>query len=98
MVQAADHSNSGNPEGISNECGKGGMPALWLSMLSIFCHFHGLLSPGKLDKPICRHPAQCAALATRRLSYSSVVNECIGDLALIEIEQLLDSLDSREGR
>jgi hypothetical protein len=28
-----------------------------------------------LDKPICRHPAQCAAPATRRLLYSSVVNE-----------------------
>jgi hypothetical protein len=33
----------GNPEGISKECGKGGKPALWLSMLSILCHFHGLL-------------------------------------------------------
>src|SRR5271156_7067296 len=34
----------GNPEGISKECGKGGKPASWLSMLSILCHFHGLLS------------------------------------------------------
>ena len=33
----------GNPEGISKECGKGGKPASWLSMLSILCHFHGLL-------------------------------------------------------
>src|SRR5271154_2053538 len=33
---------SGNPEGISKECGKGGKPAFWLSMLSILCHFHGL--------------------------------------------------------
>jgi len=33
----------GNPEGISKGCGKGGKPALWLSMLSILCHFHGLL-------------------------------------------------------
>jgi hypothetical protein len=33
----------GNPEGISKECGEGGKPALWLSMLSILCHFHGLL-------------------------------------------------------
>jgi hypothetical protein len=32
----------GNPEGISKECGKSGKPALWLSMLSILCHFHGL--------------------------------------------------------
>jgi hypothetical protein len=30
----------GNPEGISKECGKGGKPASWLSIL---CHFHGLL-------------------------------------------------------
>jgi hypothetical protein len=29
-----------NPEGISKECGKGGKPALWLSIL---CHFHGRL-------------------------------------------------------
>src|SRR5580704_15810888 len=33
----------GNPEGISTECGKGGKPASWLSMLSILCHFHDLL-------------------------------------------------------
>jgi len=33
----------GNPEGISKECGKGGKPASGLSMLSILCHFHGLL-------------------------------------------------------
>ena len=32
-------------EGISKECGEGGKPASWLSMLSmlsILCHFHGL--------------------------------------------------------
>jgi hypothetical protein len=33
----------GNPEGISKECGKGGKPASWLSMLSILCRFHDLL-------------------------------------------------------
>jgi hypothetical protein len=43
VEQAADHSSSGNPEGISKECGKGGKPASWLSTLSILCHFHGLL-------------------------------------------------------
>ena len=32
-----------NPEGIFKECGKGGKPASWLSMLSILCHFHSLL-------------------------------------------------------
>jgi len=31
-----------NPEGIFKECGKDGKPVLWLSMLSIFWHFHGL--------------------------------------------------------
>ena len=29
----------------SKECGKGGKPASWLSMLSILCHFHGLFCP-----------------------------------------------------
>ena len=29
----------GNPEGISKECGKGGKPASWLSMLSILLSF-----------------------------------------------------------
>src|SRR5580693_4361636 len=38
----------GNPKGISKECGKGGKPASWLSMLSILCHFHGLFLPGDL--------------------------------------------------
>ena len=33
----------GNPEGIAKGCGKGGKPASWPSMLSILCHFHGLL-------------------------------------------------------
>jgi len=33
----------GNPEGIRKERGKGGKPASWPSMLSILCHFHGLL-------------------------------------------------------
>jgi hypothetical protein len=36
----------GNPVGISKECGKGGKPALRLSMLSILCHFHGLFRTG----------------------------------------------------
>ena len=44
MVQAADQSNSGNPEGITTECGKGGKPNSWLSMLSTLSHFHGLFS------------------------------------------------------
>ena len=37
--------NVGIPAGISKGCGKGGKPALWLSMLSIPRHFHGLLLP-----------------------------------------------------
>ena len=36
------------------------------SMLSILCHFHGLhFARQMLNKPICRHPVQYAALATR---------------------------------
>ena len=35
--------NVGIPAGISKGCGKGGKPALWLSMLSTPRHFHGLL-------------------------------------------------------
>ena len=42
-IQSSRPWECGNPEGISKECGKGGKPALWLSMLSILCHFHGLL-------------------------------------------------------
>ena len=38
--------NGGIPAGISKGCGKGGKPALWLSMPSIPRHFHGLF----LDK------------------------------------------------
>ena len=34
--------NVGIPAGISKGCGKGGKPALWLSILSIPRHFHGL--------------------------------------------------------
>lgn len=33
--------NVGIPAGISKGCGKGGKPALWLSMLSTPRHFHG---------------------------------------------------------
>jgi hypothetical protein len=49
----------GNPKGISKECGKGGKPASWLSILSIFCHFHGLLwnacsKSGVTENPVSR--------------------------------------------
>src|SRR5271163_807885 len=66
----------GNPEGISKECGKGGKPASWLSMLSILCHFHGLLFARQmLDKPICRLPVQCAHSLRAAHRYSSLVKE-----------------------
>src|SRR5271163_1742673 len=42
-IQSSRPWECGNPEGISKECGKGGKPASWLSVLSILCHFHGLL-------------------------------------------------------
>lgn len=43
-----------NPEGISKESGKGGKPALWLSMLSTLCHFHGLLFRGAASSDAAR--------------------------------------------
>ena len=42
-IQSSRPWECGNPKGISKECGKGGKPASRLSMLSILCHFHGLL-------------------------------------------------------
>jgi hypothetical protein len=73
-IQSSRPWECGNPEGISKECGKGGKPALWLSMLSTLCHFHGLLlSRQRPDKPICRNQVQCAAPATR---WSSVFIAC----------------------
>src|SRR6266702_550349 len=73
-IQSSRPWECGNPEGISKECGKGGKPASWLSMLSILCHFHGLLFARQmLDKPICRQTVQCAALAMR---CSSVLIAC----------------------
>jgi hypothetical protein len=42
-IQSSRLWECGNPKGISKECGKGGKPASWLSMISILCHFHGLL-------------------------------------------------------
>ena len=63
---------------------KGGKPASWLSMLSILCHFHGLLFARQmLDKPICRNVPHSPRDAHR---YPSLVIECIGDLALSEIQ------------
>jgi hypothetical protein len=46
----------GNPKGISKERGKGGKPASWLSMLSILCHFHGLLWKRALESRSYRQP------------------------------------------
>ena len=70
---------------------KGGKPASWLSMLSILCHFHCLLSRWNAGKTIYHHLMQCAALATKNAHrHSSHVDEsykrgmCIGDMSLIE--------------
>ncbi len=74
--------NVENPEGISKECGKGGKPASRLSMLSTLCHFHGLLFARQMqDKPICRRSVQCGHSPRSVHGYSSLVNECIGDLS-----------------
>jgi len=62
-IQSSRPWECGNPEGISKECGKGGKPALWLSMLSILCHFHGLLFAGVRDGRAMLSPVQCVALA-----------------------------------
>ena len=78
---AADHSNSGNPEGISKKSmGKVGSRLSWLSMLSTLCHFHGLLSRGKCW--IDRYAAtQCNVPHSPRED-SSLVNERIGEWVL----------------
>jgi len=58
-IQSSRPWECGNPEGISKECGKGGKPALWLSMLSALCHFHRLLLWGQMLEisifPVCRN-------------------------------------------
>jgi hypothetical protein len=78
----------GNPKGISKECGKGGKPASWLSMLSTLCHFHGLLFARQMqDKPMCAD--QCSVRHSPRAvhRYSSLLDECIGDLSSAEKNQ-----------
>ncbi len=58
--------NVGIPAGISKGCGKGGKPALWLSMLSIPRHFHGLfLTRSSFDRPIAPISRCCGILAHR---------------------------------
>jgi hypothetical protein len=59
----------GNPKGISKECGKGGKPASWLSRLSIFCHFHGLLWHACSKSEVTENPVFRASVSfgpTRR--------------------------------
>ena len=56
-IQSSRTWECGNPEGISKE---GGKPASWLSMLSILCHFHGLLFAG-ITLDTAAQLAQCAA-------------------------------------
>ena len=58
---------------------KGGKPALWLSMLSTLCHFHGLLFARQvLEKPMCSRRVQFATFGARcssaphRLSLSAL--------------------------
>jgi hypothetical protein len=58
---------------------------VWEAGFMAFHAFHTLSFPwpafrvAMLDKPICRHPVQCAGLATR---CSSLVNECIMAIVL----------------
>ncbi len=80
----------GNPEGISKECGKGGKPASWLSMLSTLCHFHALFLPGVLDARTAP-PDPVRRTRHERLLWSAV-NECIGDIAVIHARILSRNL------
>src|SRR6185312_15991519 len=68
----------GNPVGISKECGKGGKPVSWLSMLSILCHFHGLLWKRASQN---QNPANAFMNAGR--TGPNRIDERIGDVALI---------------
>jgi hypothetical protein len=60
--------------GVSKECEKREKPALWLSMLSIFCRFHGLFSQLPIAKEyrIFIHQAACGTCSP--LSWSVISN------------------------
>lgn len=65
----------GNPEGISKECGNGGKPASWLSVLSILWHFHGLLFARNWGIKHIRPPrgartTRCSSLRPCSLSFA----------------------------
>jgi hypothetical protein len=72
----------GNPVGISKECGKGGKPVSWLSMLSILCHFHGLLWKRASQN---QNPAK--TFLNAGTARPNRLDERIGDDALIEAFQ-----------
>jgi hypothetical protein len=69
----------GNPAGISKECGKGGKPVSWLSMLSTLCHFHGLLWKRASHN---QNPAE--ALLSTGTVCPNRLDVRIGDSALID--------------
>ena len=74
-VQSQRPWECGNPEGISKECGKGGKPASWLSMLSILCHFHALFFARCW---INRYAAnQCIAALGTRCSSTATAYLCV---------------------
>jgi hypothetical protein len=52
-IPAVESWECGKPKGISTECGKGGKPASWLSIL---CHFHGLLWKRAFENRSYRQP------------------------------------------
>jgi hypothetical protein len=77
--------NVGIPEGFPQSVGRVGSRLYGFPCFPTLRHFHGLLFARKCSINRCTaNPAQCAASATRRLPYSSVVNECIGDLTQTE--------------
>jgi hypothetical protein len=73
--QQTSNTECGNPEGISKECGTGGEPVFWLSMLSILCHFHGPLWNGVSQIKSCKSRLSAGTASPNRL------DERIGDLA-----------------
>jgi hypothetical protein len=63
---------------------KGGKPASWLSMLSTLCHVHGpLFARQMLDNRYAATQFNLPHSPRDARRHSSLVNQIIGDLALI---------------
>jgi hypothetical protein len=72
---AAEAVGMGKSRGISKECGKGGKPVLWLSMLSTLCHFHSLL---RFAFQLPKTPfSEKLAGSMRRMAFRSAFGGCV---------------------